>query len=233
MRSLLTQFAASLVINLPVLACAQQYHAEVVMSIGEKPSEIIGVESTPEGLKKIENVKVMDVNDNQIVVTFPVSSSDHLASAIAVEGGQDIRFGPFTYPTLHSSFAKTTCKDDDLTYERLLGQQGALENLVNVRIQRRQLLLSKIALLLENAPRERLMRLENGFGLPSVLPLSETLPADELFSRLLRLLSSIRSYAYQQQVTKAPIETPVQITPPEVIKESAPDSELLRQEGLN
>jgi hypothetical protein len=73
-------------------------------------------------------------------------------------------------------------------------QLGNLKRLVEIRSQRRAVLQTKLARLMQGSPLEKLRNLERGFGTDVGIPISPALLPYELIDRLSRLKQAISTY---------------------------------------
>jgi len=166
-----------------------------------EPAAAVGLLITPTKVTEKPGAQ-SERRGRHIVVSFPVGSSevndDTVATAfVLAEDGQMI-FGPVkplrADVPRESLAALPTCPGEKTVLPALDSQFGLLQSLVDVRAQRRENLLSQVRSIMTPEFRERVARLEQGFGLAGPTPLSADTHPLEIIDRVNRLLSAIRRY---------------------------------------
>lgn len=121
-------------------------------------------------------------------------------TAVVMDDEARMAFGtvkPLAAPDTLDSWADlVTCQDEpsSLRNASLAGKLALLESLVTLRAKRRENVQAQTRQALDEAFVERLAKLERGFGLTDVTPLSADLPPALLAQRLARIANTLRNF---------------------------------------
>ncbi len=167
-----------------------------------EPSKAVGLVMSAGETLQIEDTKIEKVGDKLYDISFSVDSSalseDSVATAMAFNSNGDVVFANVT-PALLSSTASIIasipdCPPEDPSLAIQFNHFGPLQQLVDVRVARAELLRSNIAKELTPDRVQRLTQLEAALGLARPEPLSASLPPSELVDRLSRLDHALKKY---------------------------------------
>lgn len=212
MRSVLHK---NLSVGAAILACVftlcQTAHAapqsgtvavKVKVEAKPEPSKAIGFVISAGETLQISETKIEKVGDKLYDISFQVDASalsdDSVATAMAFNSNGDVVFANVT-PALLSSTATIlasipNCPPEDPSLAIQFNHFGPLQQLVDVRIARTELLRSNITSMLTPEITQRLAQLETALGLARPDPLSASLQPAELVDRLTRLDHALKKY---------------------------------------
>ena len=166
------------------------------------PTKAVGLILSSSETQEIADTKIEKVGDKLFDVSFTVDpaslSEDSVATAMAFNATGDVIFANVT-PILLSNTATALasipdCPPEDPSFAIQFNQAGSLQQLVDVRTERAELVRFKISRILTPAFSDRLTQLESALGLSRPEPLNANLPAAELVDRLSRLDHALKKY---------------------------------------
>lgn len=199
-------------LSISSICCAVNAQAQ---NAGRAPLLIkVKVEAKPEPLKavglvfsatdsqQVLDTKIEKVGDTLYNISFSVDpaslSDDSVATAMAFNTAGDIIFANVTPALLSNAQSPLAsipdCPVEDPTFAAQLNQQGPLQQLVDIRTERTELVRIKISRILTPELLQSLSKFEEAFGLSRTEALSSTLPAAELVDRLSRLELALKKY---------------------------------------
>jgi len=167
-----------------------------------EPTKAVGLVLSAGETLQVEDTKIERVGDKLFDISFSVDASalseDSVATAMAFNSNGDVVFANVT-PALLSSTAAIIasipdCQPEDPSLAIQFNHFGPLQQLVDVRIARVELLRSSISNELTPELLQRLTQLEAALGLSRPEPLSALLTPSELVDRLTRLDLALKKY---------------------------------------
>lgn len=167
-----------------------------------EPTKAVGLVLSAGETLQVEDTKIERVGDKLFDISFSVDASalseDSVATAMAFNSNGDVVFANVT-PALLSSTAAIIasipdCPPEDPSLAIQFNHFGPLQQLVDVRIARVELLRSSISNELTPELLQRLTQLEAALGLSRPEPLSALLTPSELVDRLTRLDLALKKY---------------------------------------
>ena len=167
-----------------------------------EPSKAIGIVLSAGEALQINDTTIEKVGDKLYDISFKVDASalseDSVATAMAFNSNGDVVFANVTPALLSSTAALVAsipnCPPEDPSLAIQFNHFGPLQQLVDVRIARAELLRSNITSMLTPELTQRLQQLETALGLSRQEPLSSSLPPAELVDRLSRLDLALKKY---------------------------------------
>ncbi len=203
--SVATAAFSVLLVGLSTAFAAPQSGAVVVkvkVEAKPEPSKAIGIVLSAGETLQINDTTIEKVGDKLYDISFKVDASalseDSVATAMAFNSNGDVVFANVTPALLSSTAALVAsipnCPPEDPSLAIQFNHFGPLQQLVDVRIARSELLRSNITALLTPELTQRLTQLETALGLSRQEPLSSSLPPAELVDRLTRLDHALKKY---------------------------------------
>ncbi len=167
-----------------------------------EPSKAIGIVLSAGETIQVNDTTIEKVGDKLFDISFRVDASalseDSVATAMAFNSNGDVVFANVTPALLSSTAALVAsipnCPPEDPSLAIQFNHFGPLQQLVDVRIARTELLRSNITSMLTPELTQRLTQLETALGLSRQEPLSSSLPPSELVDRLTRLDHALKKY---------------------------------------
>lgn len=200
---------------LEIVSSAPVYAADpvaITVRVEAKPDPVraVGVVFSSSGSKEIAETKIKKIGDKLFEVEFLVDRSnlreDSVASAVAYDANGTASYANVT-PALLSE-ARTLlasipeCPAEDISKIAQLTSPGTLQQLVDVRAERAELVRTRIARVLDAKFLAKLQKFEEVLGLSRPTELSAQLPAPELIDRLSRIDHAYKKY--QSEKPKSP-----------------------------
>lgn len=205
-RTALVAVVAALFPAVATLSVAQQPPGQITIKVKVEmkpdPSKAVGLIISTSETQQITETTIEKVGDKLFDVTFKVDrtslSQDSVATAMAFNAAGDVAFANVT-PALatdgNAGLASIPdCPAEDPSFAIQFNQYGPLQQLVDVRTERAELVRFKISRILTPEFSDRLTQLESALGLKRAEPLSAQLPAGELVDRLSRLDLALKKY---------------------------------------
>ena len=203
--SVATAAFSVLLVGLSTAFAAPQSGAVVVkvkVEAKPEPSKAIGIVLSAGETLQINDTTIEKVGDKLYDISFKVDASalseDSVATAMAFNSNGDVVFANVTPALLSSTAALVAsipnCPPEDPSLAIQFNHFGPLQQLVDVRIARAELLRSNITSMLTPELTQRLQQLETALGLSRQEPLSSSLPPAELVDRLSRLDLALKKY---------------------------------------
>ena len=167
-----------------------------------EPTKAIGLIISTSDSQEIPETTIEKVGDKLYDISFTVDAStlseDSVATAMAFNSNGDVVFANVTPALLSGTAASIAsipdCPAEDPSFAIQFNQFGPLQQLVDVRTERAELVRFKISRLLTPEFSQRLTQLEGALGLARPEPLSANLSAAELVDRLSRLDHALKKY---------------------------------------
>ena len=176
--------------------------AHVVVPVDDEIQTAVGIILSQGETKQVRVAAPKQRDEHSVIVEVPYSDADRRAGALAtalvsLKNGSvalaDVVSLQGDFPD--NSFADLPLCDGNMKMPVLAESQlGNLKRLVEIRSQRRAVLQTKMARLLQGTALEKLRKLERGFGTGTGIPLSPALLPFELVDRLSRLKQAISTY---------------------------------------
>jgi hypothetical protein len=167
-----------------------------------EPVRAVGLIFSSSGSQEIADTKINKIGDKLFQIEFSVDRSilhqDSVASAIAYDANGTASYANVT-PALLSE-ARTLlesipdCPAEDISKIAQLTSPGTLQQLVDVRAERAELVRTRIARVLDPKFLAKLQKFEEVLGLSRPTELSPQLPAPELIDRLSRIDHAYKKY---------------------------------------
>lgn len=178
-----------------------QKFIEVNVAASFDPISAIGLFLSEKGAMERPAEQIRRVDPNTVVVKVPYLDRelprDTMVTAILFSADGNLGFGSvrpiFTQDARESYLSLPYCPPEKLNFKVVESQLSSLENVLQLRVERRGILQVRVAQIMSDKLVEKLNRLERGFGLARTAPLSPSLPPVELIDRLNRILESIKS----------------------------------------
>ncbi len=201
MRKLDQIFILTLLLMMPVSTVLAEV-AHVVVPIDGEVQTAVGIILSQGETRQVRVATPKARDEHSVVVEVPYTDADKRSGALAtalvsLSNGSvalaDVVSLQGDYPD--NSFTDLPLCDANLQIPALSESQlGNLKRLVEIRSQRRAVLQTKMARLLQGSALEKLRKLERGFGTGTGIPLSPALFPFELVDRLSRLKQAITTY---------------------------------------
>lgn len=176
--------------------------ARVVVPVDGEFDSAIGIIVSETGTRQVRVAPPVRRDDRSVIVEIPYSDKDKKQGAMAtalisLKDGSvalaDMVSLQEDYPD--NAFSELPLCDDSIPVPPLAESQlGNLKRLVEIRSQRRAVLQTKLATLMQGPSLEKLRKLERGFGTGAGAPIHTALLPYELIDRLSRLKQAITTY---------------------------------------
>jgi hypothetical protein len=184
----------------------------ITVTVEAKPDPIraVGLVFSSAGSKEIADTKITKIGDKLFQVEFSVDRAslreDSVASAVAYDASGTASYANVT-PALLSETraiieAIPDCPAEDVSKIAQVTSPGTLQQLVDVRAERAELVRTRIARVLDPKFLAKLQKFEEVLGLSRPTELSAQLPAPELIDRLSRI-----DHAYKKYQSEKPKST--------------------------
>ena len=176
-----------------------------------EPKKAIGMVLSAGHTVEIPETTIKKIGEKLYAISFVVDRNiirrDSVATAMAFDENGEVTFANVT-PELLSDIRNVIsnipeCPMEDPTAIVQSGQQGPLQQLVEVRTERAELARLKISRILDENFLAKLERFEEAFGLQKGEELSAQLPPEVLVDRLSRISHALKKY---KMFKKAPKE---------------------------
>lgn len=176
-----------------------------------EPKKAIGMVLSAGHTVEIPETTIKKIGEKLYAISFVVDRNiirrDSVATAMAFDENGEVTFANVT-PELLSDIRNVIsnipeCPMEDPTAIVQSGQQGPLQQLVDVRAERAELARLKISRMLDENFLAKLERFEEAFGLQKGEELTAQLPPDVLVDRLSRISHAVKKY---KMFKKAPKE---------------------------
>jgi hypothetical protein len=172
-----------------------------------EPKKAVGLIFSASSSRQIEETSITKVGDKLYEISFvaPRTSlqSDSVASAIAYDETGTVSFAnvtPALAPETREILASIPeCPGEDGSRLTSVASPGTLQQLIDVRIERMNIVRLKISRIMDEAFVAKLQKFEEAFGLSHPSELSADLPADELIERLSRINHAVKKYQMYKQ----------------------------------
>jgi len=190
----------------PVAAHAQAQRQPLVVKVKVEskpdPTKAVGLIISASETIEITDTKIEKVGDKLFDISFSVDPAalrdDSVATAMAFNAAGEIVFANVTPALLSGGAAMLSsipdCPPEDPSFAIQFNQFGPLQQLVDVRTERAELVRFKISRILTPEFSQRLTQLEGALGLSRPEPLSAALSAGELIDRVSRLDHALKKY---------------------------------------
>jgi hypothetical protein len=199
-----------LVVAFVTLGAINTLHADVahvVVPVDAEVQTAVGIIISQGETKQVRVANPKARDEHSVVVEVPYSDADRRAGGLAT-ALVSLKNGSVALAdvvSLQADFPDNSFKDIPLCDANLKmpvlseSQLGNLKRLGEIRSQRRAVLQTKMARLLQGTSLEKLRKLERGFGTGTGVPLSPALLPFELVDRLSRLKQAISTYETNRQ----------------------------------
>jgi hypothetical protein len=186
-------FAADVASDTPV---------KVRLEAKPEPVKAIGIVFAAGSSKQFPATTITKIGDKLYEISFSVPRSslteDSVATALGFDQSGAVSFANVV-PALASQSQELLasipeCPGEDGSNMAALTSPGTLQQLVDVRTERMNIVRFKIARLMDQDFLTKLQKFEEAFGLQNSTPLSPELPAAELIERLSRISHSVKKY---------------------------------------
>jgi hypothetical protein len=176
--------------------------AKVVVPVDSDVETAVGIILNGATTRQVKVTTPTLRDSHSVVVEIPYTDAERAAGAMA-SALVSLKNGAIALAdvvSLEGDFPDNSFADLPLCNSQLKlpplseSQLGNLKRLVEIRSQRRAVLQTKIARLLQGPALEKLRKLERGFGTGSGAPLNPGLMPYELIDRLSRLKQAISTY---------------------------------------
>jgi hypothetical protein len=176
-----------------------------------EPSKAVGVVFSSGSSRQFTDTTISKIGDKLYEITFSVPRSaltdDAVATAFGFDAAGSVSFAnviPASASESQNFLASIPeCPSEDSSHVSALTSPGTLQQLVDVRIERMNIVRFKIARLMDQDFLAKLQKFEEAFGLKYATPLSPELPPAELIDRLSRISHAVRKYQlYKPRATK-------------------------------
>jgi hypothetical protein len=167
-----------------------------------EPSRAVGVVFSSGSSRQFTDTSIAKIGDKLYEITFSVPRSTLTNDSVATAFGFDSA-GTVSFANVVPAFASESqdllasipeCPSEDSSHVSALTSPGTLQQLVDVRIERMNIVRFKIARLMDQDFLVKLQKFEEAFGLKFATPLSPELPPAELIDRLSRISHAVRKY---------------------------------------
>lgn len=175
-----------------------------------EPKKAIGMVLSAGHTVEIPETTIKKIGEKLYGISFVVDRNiirrDSVATAMAFDENGEVTFANVT-PELLSDIRNVIsnipeCPMEDPTAIVQSGQQGPLQQLVDVRTERAELARLKISRMLDENFLAKLERFEEAFGLQKGEELSAQLPPEVLVDRLSRISHAVKKYKMFKKVPK-------------------------------
>jgi hypothetical protein len=172
-----------------------------------EPKKAVGLIFSANSSRQVEETSITKVGDKLYEVSFIAAraslQSDSVASAIAYDETGTVSFAnvtPALAPETREILASIPeCPGEDGSRLTGVASPGTLQQLIDVRTERMNIVRLKIGRIMDEAFIAKLQRFEDAFGLSNSSELSADLPADELIERLSRINHAVKKYQMYKQ----------------------------------
>jgi hypothetical protein len=177
-----------------------------------EPRKAVGIVLSSGSSVEIPDTTIKKIGDKLYSISFRVDRAalrpDSVATAMAFDENGTASFANVTAELLADTTAATAhipgCPPEDPSGIIQRGQQGQLQELIDVRTERSQLSQAKIQQALDEQFLTKLRRFESAFGLGSEDDLSADLPPATLVDRLSRVAHALKKYKMFKRVSHEP-----------------------------
>ncbi|MFO0417753.1 MAG: hypothetical protein ACK5Y6_10720 [Pseudomonadota bacterium] len=182
----------------------------VTVRVEAKPEPVraVGIVFGSRSSHQVQETEITKIGDKLYQIAFAVPramlNEDSVASAIAFDEADVVSYANVT-PALADQAremiaAIPECPAEDPSRIAALNSPGILQQLVDVRNERMNIVRLKISRLMDQDFLAKLRKFEEAFGLERSSELSADLPPEELIDRLSRIQHAVRKYkTYQSQ----------------------------------
>ncbi len=219
-RRISTAVATTLVALAPLLSSSN--FARALDLPGNSIPVSVWVEAKPEPVRakglifsttksqEVSDATIKKIGDKLYEVSFSVSRSslqdDSVATAVAYDAEGKASYANVTPALLSETRGILSsikeCPPEDTSSVALLSNPGTLQQLVDVRAERAQLVRLRIARILDRNFLAKLKKFEQVLGLSRVEDLNADLPAPELIDRLSRIDHAIKKFQSSKGTAK-------------------------------
>lgn len=190
--------------NVPAFAADVAAGTPVKVRLEAKPEPIkaVGIVFTAGSSRQFPATTITKIGDKLYEISFSVPRSnlteDSVATAFGFDQSGTVSFANVV-PALTSESQELLasipeCPGEDGSNVAALTSPGTLQQLVDVRTERMNIVRFKIARLMDQDFLAKLQKFEEAFGLHHTTPLSPELPATELIERISRISNSVKKY---------------------------------------
>ncbi len=189
-----------------LLMCVSQASADdkahLIVPVDGEFEAAIGIIVSETETRQVHVAAPTKRDEQSVIVEVPYSSADKKAGAL-VTALVTLKSGAIALADMVSlresypdnAFSELPICDNSQDLPPLSESQlGNLKRLVEIRSQRRAVLQTKLARLMQGKALEKLRQLEKGFGTGTGVPISPALLPYELIDRLSRLKQAISTY---------------------------------------
>lgn len=177
-----------------------------------EPKKAVGIVLSSGSSVEIQDTTIKKIGDKLYSISFRVDRAalrpDSVATAMAFDENGTASFANVTAELLADTRAANAhipeCPPEDPSGIIQRGQQGQLQELIDVRTERSQLSHAKIQEALDEQFLTKLRRFESAFGLGSGDDLSADLPPATLVDRLSRITHALKKYRMFKRVSQEP-----------------------------
>jgi hypothetical protein len=176
-----------------------------------EPAKAIGIVFSSGSSRQFSETSIAKIGDKLYEITFNVPRTslgdESVATAIGFDQSGTVSFANVV-PALTAESQDVLasipeCPGEDGSKMAAVASPGTLKQLVDVRIERMNIVRFKIARLMDQDFLAKLQKFEEAFGLRYSSPLSPELPAAELIDRLSRISHAVKKYQlYKPKTTK-------------------------------
>ncbi len=167
-----------------------------------EPSKAVGILFSSGSSRQFTDASISKIGDKLYEITFNVPQAslreDSVATAIGFDQAGAVSFANVVPARTSESqellASIPECPGEDGSKVATLASPGTLKQLVDVRIERMNIVRFKIARLMDQDFLAKLQKFEEAFGLKYATPLSPELPAAELIDRLSRVSHAVKKY---------------------------------------
>lgn len=192
----------------PTLSAAQPLPSQEPLTVNVRveakpePKRAVGMVLSSGDSFEIPDATIKKLGEKLYSISFRVDRSrvrpDSVATAMAFDENGTVSFANVTAQLLSDTRSIPAhipeCPPDDPSGIIQRGQQGQLQELIDVRTERSQLSHAKLQRALDEQFLSKLRRFESAFGLSSGDELSPDLPPATLVDRLSRIAHALKKY---------------------------------------
>jgi len=188
-----TAFAIDLSQGIPV---------KVRLEAKPEPTRAVGIVFSSGKSRQFTGTTISKIGDKLYEITFAVPRSnltdDSVATAIGFDEAGTVSFANVV-PALPSESQEILssipeCPGEDGAHAAALTSPATLQQLIDVRLERMNIVRFKIARVMDQDFLAKLQKFEEAFGLKYSTALSPELPAAELIDRLSRISHAVKKY---------------------------------------
>ena len=185
---------ALLVTALPL--CAQEIEINVETRL--EPTQAVGIVLSSRGPVQVPGVKTERLAENLLIAKVPLPpaiDADAMVTVMIVDAQGKTAYGNVrpAKDVSDSFYNIPMCTPEKVSNASLQNQMSVLEQLVDVRAQRRGVAQLKVTQILSGDFLGKLRSIERSFGLPNDPELAPNMRPAELNDRLSRLLAAIQT----------------------------------------